>query len=75
MAGVGSIRERFVTYLAELDLGGRRVVVAGAGTAGATCVFALLDPGADITVVAPTATSTIEGLPTQRTVHWGPPLE
>ncbi|MBT7607304.1 MAG: bifunctional precorrin-2 dehydrogenase/sirohydrochlorin ferrochelatase [Actinobacteria bacterium] len=46
-------------YPVNLDLTGRRVLVVGAGPVAARKVAGLLDAGADVTVVAPTAVDEI----------------
>jgi uroporphyrin-III C-methyltransferase/precorrin-2 dehydrogenase/sirohydrochlorin ferrochelatase len=69
--GHSSIRKvPLVTYLVGLDLRGRPVLVVGAGRLAARQVPALLDAGAKVTLVAPEATPTLEGLALQGTLRW-----
>lgn len=49
-------------YLVGLDLRGRRVVVVGGGSVAQRRVPRLVDAGADVLVVAPQATTALEGL-------------
>lgn len=48
-----------MTYAIHLDLSGKRVLVVGAGAVAERRIPALIDEGADIVVVAPTATARI----------------
>ena len=57
-------------YLAGLDLRGRRVLVAGAGGVAERRVSALLDAGADVLLVAPTATPALAGLAASGRLRW-----
>lgn len=59
-------------YLAGLRLGGRRVVVVGGGKLAQRRLSRLIEAGADITVVAPSVTSSIEGLIRLEEVSWTP---
>ena len=53
-----------------VKLHGRRVLLVGAGPVGESKVGGLLAAGADITVVAPTATSRIAGLAQEGALQW-----
>lgn len=50
-------------YLVGLDLTGRRVVIIGAGSVVQRRLGTLVDSGADIHVIAPQATPTVESFP------------
>lgn len=56
-------------YPAGLRLGGRRVVVVGAGNVAQRRVPALLAAGADVVIVSPAATPAIEGMAAELTWH------
>lgn len=57
-------------YLAGLRLAGRRVVVVGGGAVAQRRVPGLLAAGADVTVVAPRLTPTLEPHATTGTITW-----
>lgn len=57
-------------YLLGLRLAGRRVVVVGGGRVATRRVAALLDAGAVVTLVAPEATATLEGLAAAGRLEW-----
>jgi uroporphyrin-III C-methyltransferase / precorrin-2 dehydrogenase / sirohydrochlorin ferrochelatase len=57
-------------YLAGLDLAGRCVVVVGAGTLAQRRLPRLLAAGADVLVVAPSATPAIEGMAAAGELRW-----
>lgn len=57
-------------YLVGLELGGRRVVVVGAGTVAQRRLSRLLATGADIVVVSPTATPAVEGMAEAGQLVW-----
>jgi uroporphyrin-III C-methyltransferase / precorrin-2 dehydrogenase / sirohydrochlorin ferrochelatase len=57
-------------YLAGLRLAGRRVVVVGGGAVAQRRLAALLQAGADVRLVAPEVTATVEGLVTAGRVPW-----
>ena len=57
-------------YLSGLDLAGRRVVVVGAGTVAARRLPRLLSAGADVVVVAPAATTAVEGMAAGGELGW-----
>ena len=61
-------------YLAGLRLVGRRVVVVGGGKLAQRRLPRLLDAGANLTVIAPTVTSSIEGLVRLGEINWIPRL-
>jgi uroporphyrin-III C-methyltransferase / precorrin-2 dehydrogenase / sirohydrochlorin ferrochelatase len=50
-------------YLLELELAGRRVVVVGGGAVALRRTLALVDAGADVTVIAPDITAELAELP------------
>src|SRR3984885_5540318 len=58
------------TYLLGLRLGGRRVVVVGGGTVAPRRIPALLDAGADVVLVSPTVTVSLEDLATTGRIRW-----
>src|ERR1700719_1629090 len=58
------------TYLLGLRLGGRRVVVVGGGAGATRRIPALLDAGADIVLVSPTVTVSLEDLATTGRIRW-----
>src|SRR5262245_11376275 len=59
-----SLRDQGVHgYPVELELAGRRVVVVGAGAVALRRTKALVDAGADVTVIAPDVTSELAALP------------
>ena len=57
-------------YLLGLRLRGRRVLVVGGGALATRRVPALLDAGADILLVSPTVTTSLEGLAAAGRIHW-----
>jgi uroporphyrin-III C-methyltransferase/precorrin-2 dehydrogenase/sirohydrochlorin ferrochelatase len=59
-------------YLVGLRLAGRRVVVVGAGTVAQRRLPDLLEAGADVVLVAPEVTATIEPLVTSGALTWIP---
>jgi len=59
-----------IPYLVGLDLGGRRVVVVGAGTVAQRRLPRLVSAGADVVLIAPAATPAVEAMATAGEVHW-----
>jgi uroporphyrin-III C-methyltransferase/precorrin-2 dehydrogenase/sirohydrochlorin ferrochelatase len=57
-------------YLLGLRLRGRRVLVAGGGAVAGRRVPALLDAGADVSLVSPEVTGSLEGLAQAGRIHW-----
>jgi uroporphyrin-III C-methyltransferase/precorrin-2 dehydrogenase/sirohydrochlorin ferrochelatase len=57
-------------YLLGLRLAGRRVLVVGGGRVAQRRVPALLDAGADVVLVAPAVTATLEGLAGGGRITW-----
>ncbi len=57
-------------YLAGLDLSGRRVVMVGGGSLAQRRLPALMEAGAQIVLVSPTITATIEGLLPSGELTW-----
>jgi uroporphyrin-III C-methyltransferase/precorrin-2 dehydrogenase/sirohydrochlorin ferrochelatase len=57
-------------YLVGLRLGGRRVVVVGGGAVASRRVPALLDAGADIELVAPEISASLEDLAASGRIRW-----
>src|SRR5450755_2452265 len=57
-------------YLLGLRLAGRRVVVAGGGAVATRRVPALLDAGADVFLVSPEVTGSLEDLTLARRIQW-----
>lgn len=57
-------------YLLGLWLRGRRVVVAGGGAVAGRRVPALLDAGADVSLVSPEVTGSLEDLAQAGRIHW-----
>jgi uroporphyrin-III C-methyltransferase/precorrin-2 dehydrogenase/sirohydrochlorin ferrochelatase len=57
-------------YLAGLDLTGRRVVVIGGGVLAQRRLPALLAAGAEVRLVSPSLTPTVEGLSGTGGIHW-----
>ena len=57
-------------YLLGLRLGGRRVVVVGGGSVASRRVPALLDAGADIVLVSPEVTTSLEDLAAAGRFRW-----
>jgi uroporphyrin-III C-methyltransferase/precorrin-2 dehydrogenase/sirohydrochlorin ferrochelatase len=57
-------------YLLGLRLSGRRVVVAGGGAVAGRRVPALLDAGADVSLVSPEVTGSLEDLAQAGRIHW-----
>src|SRR3984957_9267035 len=58
------------TYLLGLRLGGRRVVVVGGGAVATRRIPVLLDAGADIVLVSPTVTVSLEDLAAIGRIRW-----
>jgi uroporphyrin-III C-methyltransferase/precorrin-2 dehydrogenase/sirohydrochlorin ferrochelatase len=58
------------TYLLGLRLGGRRVVVVGGGAVATRRIPALLDAGADVVLVSPTVTASLEDLAASGRIRW-----
>jgi uroporphyrin-III C-methyltransferase / precorrin-2 dehydrogenase / sirohydrochlorin ferrochelatase len=59
-------------YLLGLRLGGRRVVVVGGGAVATRRIPALLDAGADIVLVSPAVTASLEDLAAAGRIRWEP---
>ncbi len=59
-------------YLLGLRLRGRRVLVVGGGALATRRVPALLDAGADILLVSPSVTTSLEGLAAAGRIRWEP---
>jgi uroporphyrin-III C-methyltransferase / precorrin-2 dehydrogenase / sirohydrochlorin ferrochelatase len=57
-------------YLLGLRLNGRRVLVVGGGAVANRRIPALLDSGADVHLVSPEATTTLEGLAAAGRIQW-----
>jgi len=57
-------------YLLGLRLAGRRVVVVGGGAVAARRIPALLDAGADVVLVSPTVTASLEDLAAAGRIRW-----
>jgi uroporphyrin-III C-methyltransferase/precorrin-2 dehydrogenase/sirohydrochlorin ferrochelatase len=57
-------------YLLGLQLSGRRVLVAGGGAVAGRRVPALLDAGADVLLVAPEVTGSLEDLAQSGRIRW-----
>jgi uroporphyrin-III C-methyltransferase / precorrin-2 dehydrogenase / sirohydrochlorin ferrochelatase len=57
-------------YLLGLRLGGRRVVVVGGGAVATRRVPALLDAGADVLVISPEVTVSLEDLAAAGRIRW-----
>jgi uroporphyrin-III C-methyltransferase/precorrin-2 dehydrogenase/sirohydrochlorin ferrochelatase len=57
-------------YLLGLRLEGRRVVVVGGGAVASRRVPALLDAGADVLLVSPKVTASLEGLAAAGRIRW-----
>jgi uroporphyrin-III C-methyltransferase / precorrin-2 dehydrogenase / sirohydrochlorin ferrochelatase len=57
-------------YLLGLRLHGRRVVVVGGGAVATRRIPALLDAGADIVLVSPSATTSLEDLAAAGRIRW-----
>ena len=57
-------------YLLGLRLGGRRVVVVGGGAVASRRVPALLDAGADVLLVSPKVTASLEDLAAAARIRW-----
>ena len=58
------------TYLLGLRLGGRRVVVVGGGAVATRRIPALLDAGADVVLVSPSVTVSLEDLAAVGRIRW-----
>jgi len=59
-----------IPYLVGLDLGGRRVVVVGAGTVAQRRLPRLVSAGAEVVLIAPAATPAVEAMVTAGEVRW-----
>ena len=59
-----------IPYLVGLDLGGRRVVVVGAGTVAQRRLPRLVSAGAEVVLIAPAATPAVEAMATAGEVRW-----
>jgi uroporphyrin-III C-methyltransferase / precorrin-2 dehydrogenase / sirohydrochlorin ferrochelatase len=59
-------------YLLGLRLHGRRVVVVGGGAVATRRIPALLDAGADIVLVSPSVTASLEDLAAAGRIRWEP---
>src|SRR5271163_1262744 len=59
-------------YLLGLRLGGRRVLVVGGGAVATRRIPALLDAGADIVLVSPAVTTSLEDLAAAGRIRWEP---
>jgi len=59
-------------FPAFIKLAGRRCVVVGAGSVASSKITSLLDCGAQVTVVAPRATKSVEQLAASRKIRWLP---
>ena len=57
-------------YLLGLRLGGRRVLVAGGGAVASRRVPALLDAGADILLVSPKVTASLQDMAEAGRIRW-----
>src|SRR5271170_1406640 len=57
-------------YLLGLRLGGRRVLVVGGGAVATRRIPALLDAGADIVLVSPAVTASLEDLAASGRIRW-----
>ena len=57
-------------YLLGLRLSGRRVVVVGGGAVASRRIPALLDAGAEILLVSPKATASLEDLAAAGRIRW-----
>jgi uroporphyrin-III C-methyltransferase / precorrin-2 dehydrogenase / sirohydrochlorin ferrochelatase len=57
-------------YLLGLRLDGRRVLVVGGGTVATRRIPALLDAGADVELVSPEATASLEDLAASGRIRW-----
>lgn len=57
-------------YLVGLDLAGRRVVVVGAGTVAQRRLPRLVATGADVLLIAPSATPAVEAMATAGELRW-----
>jgi uroporphyrin-III C-methyltransferase / precorrin-2 dehydrogenase / sirohydrochlorin ferrochelatase len=59
-------------YLLGLRLDGRRVLVAGGGAVATRRIPALLDAGADVVLVSPAVTASLEDLAAAGRIRWEP---
>jgi len=57
-------------YLLGLRLNGRRVLVVGGGGVATRRIPALLDAGADVVLVSPSVTTSLEDLSAAGRIHW-----
>src|SRR5512135_2668440 len=57
-------------YLAGLRLAGRRVLVVGGGAVAQRRLPGLIDAGADVVIVAPDLTATVEGIVAAGAAQW-----
>jgi uroporphyrin-III C-methyltransferase / precorrin-2 dehydrogenase / sirohydrochlorin ferrochelatase len=57
-------------YLLGLRLSGRRVLVVGGGAVATRRIPALLDAGADVVLVSPSVTTSLEDLSAAGRIHW-----
>jgi uroporphyrin-III C-methyltransferase / precorrin-2 dehydrogenase / sirohydrochlorin ferrochelatase len=57
-------------YLLGLRLSGRRVLVVGGGAVATRRIPALLDAGADVVLVSPSVTTSLEDLSATGRIHW-----
>src|SRR5271156_6283450 len=57
-------------YLLGLRLGGRRVLVVGGGAVATRRIPALLDAGADVVLVSPSVTTSLEDLAAAGRIRW-----
>jgi uroporphyrin-III C-methyltransferase/precorrin-2 dehydrogenase/sirohydrochlorin ferrochelatase len=57
-------------YLLGLRLGGRRVIVVGGGAVASRRVPALLDAGADVELISPSVTASLEDLAVAGRIRW-----
>ena len=60
------------SYLLGLRLGGRRVLVVGGGAVATRRIPALLDAGADIVLISPSVTASLEDLAATGRIRWEP---
>ena len=60
------------SYMLGLRLGGRRVLVVGGGAVATRRIPALLDAGADIVLISPSVTASLEDLAATGRIRWEP---